>query len=261
MESKEYPVHIIPTEGWNHDIKCDAILYVCGNAMIGRRIEGCAEDCIDSSLGEDAIFLKEEALATDEIPNLSTSLLGAKHEIDDFSFRQTGQGKAPWDKEEVSISAFCVDKDFVRIDTEFIVAGWSLFGLNNRDVPYRKTFNKKKEYDAFVDSVNKANESPNKEKIYLEEYEKLPKNEAGDSYGEYNGKVIVNHAPTKLNYWHFTVDLYPVDSPDKPLKGVKGAWREMMAENVADYLRRSFYILPDSDLNLPPLIDKWESLV
>lgn len=259
MESNEYPVRIIPSFGWNDDIKCDAILCVCKDAMVGRRIEGSAEDCVDSSLGEDAISLKEEALTKDEIPNLSTSLLGAKHQIEDFRFRQIGQGKAPWDKEEVGISAFCIDKDFVRIDTEFIVVGWSLFGLNNKDVPYRKTFNKKKEYDAFVDSVNKANESQNKEKIYLEEYEKLSKNENGVSYGEYNGKVFVNHAPTKLNYWHFTVDLYPVDTPEKPLKGVKGAWREMMAENIADYLRRSFYILPDSDL--PPLIDRWESLV
>lgn len=256
MDAPKYPVHIIPEEGWKKDIQCKDVIALCKEAVTGRRIDGALKDCIDFSLGEDAVSLKEEVLPTDDIPNLSTSLLGTPFQLDDFHFRQIGNGQKNWEGRAIKLESFKIDEDYKYIKTDFFIVGWSMIYLNERPVPYNKVFNKKKEYTAFIDKIKATSE---KEVSYIEEYENLQKNEDGMPYAEFNGKIIINHIPTNLNYWHFTIDLYPIDTPDKPIKDTKKTWREMMAENVADYLRKSFYILPD--MSTPPVIPNWVSLI
>lgn len=252
----EYPIRIIPEEGWLTCVKCDAVLSVCSDAFIGRRIEGAKCESIDDSLGEDAMCLKVRALPSSEIPNLSTSLLGARHEVDDFHFCQKGKGSKDWDGKVVSIDQYQPDTDFIIIESEMIVAVWPAIELHKRPVPYKKVYTKKKEYNEEISNIKKS--LPYQE-IYFEEYEKLKKDEKGNPFCEFEGMVILNHCPTNLNYWHFTIDLYPAEASGSAIKNAKSAWRAMMCDNVADYMRRTFILLEEGIQ--PPKIYKWEIIV
>ena len=256
MDDVYYPLHLLPQEDWMLQIKTDDILHLCENALIGRRFEGELHDFIDTSLGEDMPVLKDKALSFKDIPNLSTSLLGTLHKIEDFHFVQKERGSDNWTGGSVDISIFTPNTDFYRIEGNLVVLGWIIEELDGRKFPYQQPLPKKKNYDACIAKLKSAYPE---EDVYVEEYEKLAVNANNNRVIEFEGTVKVNHIPTNLNYWHFTIDLYPKDNPTTPLKNSSGKWRAELCENVRDYLKYSFNIL--SDMMLPPVINDWESLV
>lgn len=257
LETPAYPVQILPQKGWRDDLNIKAIIETNENAVIGRKIIGSPEMCIDSSLGEDNARLRVKYLKTSEIPNLSTSILGALFSVEDFVFWQKEEGEKPWKKEEVvEFEKYSAGIDYYPESESIIVVGWRIKAIHGYLIPYNKIIPKQKDYETLREKTSDIERLREK---YALPYESLPVDADGKRYMKMNGEARVNHAPVKLNYWHHTIDLYPEDTPENPLKGIKGAWKEMMGENVADYLRRSFLLIKENSADFT--ISGWEGLV
>ena len=50
-----------------------------------------------------------------------------------------------------------------------------------------------------------------------------------------------------LNYWHFTIDVYPAEGDMNPLKNASDGWRRNLAANLCDFLRRCYEIIADDN--------------
>lgn len=259
MENNEYPKSILPEKNWRKGISGSEILSCCKDAIIGRRIDGKKEEVIDESLGDDVKTLSEIALPTNRIRNLSTNLLGARFGLNEFKFNPRGNGKLNWNEEEEILEPIIIGQDFECLDIEnFFVVGWYVNKVEGYMIPYTRTFESKKNYDKFIGQIKPASKD-DMDSIYFEEYEKLALVKNGRKI-DFTGSLKVNHQPTRLNYWHFTIDLYPAYEFEKPIKDEKSAWQRLMVENVWDYLRRTFLLL-DSKMIKKCTLKEWEKMV
>ena len=247
MAENEYPKHILPEVGWRVGITGGEIRSLCEDAVIGRRMDGSIEDYTEQRLGE--LYLKSDALVLDSIPNLSTNLLGTVFRYEDFRFKQKEKGKDSWDGVSEPDDLIS-NQNYEKHTGQMSVIGWEIKELDGVTFPYKRNFPKEADYKAFKDKA---------EDIYLEEFGKLPVDDNKIRYKEMEGKIMLIHMPTNLNYWHFTIDLFPFEDKAKAIKNAKSSWREMMAYNVRDILYNTFLIISeDSDY---PKIFNWGNLV
>lgn len=254
MEQDNYPERIVPKPEWRDNILVRDILNLTQSAVIGRRIEGEKVDSIDSSLGDDNATLKENILPVHSIPNLSTNLMGCCFEIEDFVYIQNNKGKEKWIEGDNVLDILLDDRNFTHCHNTFFIVGWYIKELEGKHFPYVRKFNQKKDYDDFMCRVNEFYAE-----MFVEEYEKICTDTNGYKKVDAECELRINHNPTNLNYWHFTIDLYPMDSMDHPIQKTKNSWMRLMAENVRDYLRHTFSLIPD-ELE-PQTIKGWEELV
>lgn len=250
MTQSEYPKHILPVIGWKIGIKASEILEICKSSIIGHRIDGLISDCTENRMGE--LHLKCEFLPTKRIPNLSSNLLGAKFQLEDFRFIQKNAGKEKWDG-VCQTEDLLKDENYEEQTGDMFVIAWNIDDLEGFSIPYKRNFPKKNLYDEIKNKVLSS------EEIYLVEYDKLPVDDNKVHYLDSEGEVHLTHEPTNLNYWHFTIDLFPLEDNEHPIKRADNAWQKMMADNVGDYLRKTFLLVPDHIC--PPKIDSWEDLV
>lgn len=257
MSENKYPTVIVPQVGWRASITGDEIKSISGGLVVGRRIDGTTEEMLDTSLGEDAVSLKPKAITKERVPNLSICLLGGPHLIDHFSFRQIGHGAARWDGEEnVDVESAVNGVDYLMAGEQWFVVGWTVESVHRVSFPYKRVFAKEAMYKGFVDSINKL-KSP--ESIYLDEYKKLPVEGGKGPIFKATGEIRLNHFPTRLNYWHYTIDAYSMENPDNPIMELKNAWQKDIAANILDQFNRTFSII--SDPNGVPTIKDWEQFV
>ena len=143
------------------------------------------------------------------------------------------------------ISEFTEGKDY-EIVGEHCVIGWAVKKLHGIRIPYVRQFNKKTDFDSFVgkatsshkDSSDKR-DSEEVDRISTLTYEQLELDTGnGKRKLDTHASVEVKHSPNKLNYWHFTVDYYPIEDSDKAISNTKG-WRNMIAIHVRDILKRN----------------------
>lgn len=215
---------------------------------------------IDVSLGEDMPSLKMEALPIKRIPNLSCSLLGALFQLEHFHFRQENDGKKSWEEDaDVPDAMLTNEANFVYMP-EVTVVGWKIAFVESCVIPYKHPFQKKSEYDAKKQGAEEVGRKRGID-VYLKEWEELtsaPQN-SRLRIADFEGRAQVNHVPTNLNFWHFTIDSYPAESDVSYLKKASEGWRENMAVNFADILRRTFIYITDTT-DIPPISDAsiWE---
>lgn len=245
MEERKYPVHIIPYDGWTVQITCEAILKADAAAVIGRRMQGTSDKYLDFSLGEDEPFLKHNWIEKHELPNLSTSLLGAMFKPKDFQVIQKGDGDLTWKGENIVFDRFKEGEDYVWVEEPFFILGWKIEELEDKKLPYPHVFPKETDYALFSEKHKEVYEE---NKIFLEEYQKLPRNEHKMPFLELIGVIKVNHNPKNLNYWHFTIDIYPFDT-EKPIEETKKSWMKAMALSFKDILSQTFiYPITESEI-------------
>lgn len=251
MAENEYPKHILPKVGWRVGITGGEIRSLCEDAVIGRRMDGSIEDYTEQRLGE--LYLKSDALVSDSIPNLSTNLLGTVFRYEDFRFKQKEKGKDSWDGVSEPDDLIS-NQNYEKHTGPMSVIGWEIKELDGVTFPYKRNFPKEADYKAFKDKAESSAED-----IYLEEFGNLPVDDNNSHYKEVIGEIRLRHMPTNLNYWHFTIDLFPFEDKANAIKNTKSSWRKMMAYNVRDILYKTFLkISEDSDC---PNIFNWESLV
>lgn len=212
-------------------------------------MDGRIEDSTTEVNGHKA--LKVSILPNSRILNLSTDLMGASFSLRDFTYQHKNNGDLPWDGYEVDICSFVKDIDFVQTDGPVFAAGWCIAVLENFSIPYRRNF---KNHDDFISFHRKGQSPLSKEKIgqLLKKYEELPCNVNKQRETDALGRMRINHDPRMLDYWHFTIDLYPEENPEVALDSNKGSWKKKFVSLAGDYLRRTFTIYQNEE-DVPPL--------
>ncbi len=255
MIPHQYPREILPSLGWKKGIKASDIANQCKDALVGHLLEGEEKDLMDFSLGEDLPQIRLEALPYKRVPNLSCSLLGVFFLPKHFHFLPKNEGEKTWE-EDVEISEGLLVDDNYRYIEKIIVVGWSLTDIHQWPIKYSRSFAKKSDYDAFKKKSEEISKVRNIDMFCQEEWIRLKRdpNNSNLCIADAIGEAYINHDPTKLNYWHFTIDMYPADSEDR-VKGIGKKWSNSMAIRLGDYLRQTFVIVGDT-FPIPQITDK-----
>lgn len=245
-----YPKDILPHKGWRECICVDEIIKCCPDAIIGHLIEEKQEDCLDTTLGDDYVRLRIDALPYKRIPNLSCSLFGAKFQPQHFHFLPINKGRESW-QGNVDISDELLKDDNYRFISDIVVIGWKITNLHKWPVKYTRSFDKKSDFQSFSEKAEAVAKLRNIKLLCIQEWEKLIK-ELGPTQTkrvciDVWGEARLNHDPTMLNYWHFTIDCYSADDDTNPILNIKN-WRNNLAIALGDYLRQVFFFVNDATI-------------
>lgn len=246
MTIPSYPREILPQPIWVQTIVVGDILKSCPNALLGHMLVGNYKECVDDSAGEGMDFIRRNALPLARMANLSCCLLGTFFLLHYFHFLPTNEGKKPW-KAGVQVSEELLSVDNYSFFPEITNVGWPLLKLEGFPLPYLRKFTKQKEFTSFQDNVVAVAKERNRE-IVLHEWAELTEDKDNKNLrvADFIGEVRNNHAPTLLNYWHFTIDMYSANDDKDPLKKVSKGWGEKMATNLQDFLCHSFVLLTET---------------
>lgn len=258
MNMIQYPFEVLPRADWKSRIDTCDIIKSCPVALLGHVLRNVSKDaCFDYSLGEDRPQITMKALPVERIPNLSCSLLGTFFKPEHFAFLPDSQGAAPWSDSDGSQQTLLSDNNnFQPVENRTVVA-WNLKEVHNRSIPYTRDvdFKMYSEIKSKIASKN-GSEMGN---VCIEEWDKLkqstiPKNRLLPL----DGRAQVNHDPLCLNYWHFTIDLYPPDNIQQ-IKDTGKKWKYDMALVLREYLKFHF-VMVEEDTIIPQINDKslWE---
>lgn len=256
MSIPQYPHEILPKQNWRENVPPSNVIGVCQEAILGHMLNGRREDCIDFTLGEDMISILPDKLPLKRIPGLSCCLLGTSFIVEHFHFLPSNDGKKSW-HEGVVVPEEMVNENNYTYYPDVTVIGWLLKEIHKYKIPYKRNFRKQKEYEEFKKDVLAVSNTKGIVDLYLEEWEQLLENPEDKNLRIVNvfGETRVNHAPTMLNFWHYTIDLYSIDNDIKPIDNISGGWKYNMADNFCDYLRRKF-VLFENDSTIPKIVDK-----
>lgn len=245
MTKPSYPQEILPQPEWVQNISVCDILKCCSNAVLGHLLVGDYKQCVDDSLGEGMSFIRRESLPLERMPNLSCSLLGTCFLLEFFHFLPDNEGKEDW-KTGMEITKELLSEDNYNYYPEITVVGWLLQALEGLPFPYPRKFAKQKEFVDFEVKAVAVAKDRNCE-IVQREWAELVEDKENQrlKIADFTGEARINHAPTKLNYWHFTIDLYAAIDNKNPLKKVSKGWSEKMATNLQDFLCNTFVLLTD----------------
>ena len=241
MEKPQYPSEILPQQGWRQCICTQDLVERCPEAMLGRKLDGTKEQCINPEDG--TIYLN--VLPVGSIPNLSCSLLGTFFKVDHLHFLPDNEGKTPWREGTAVGEDMLVEENYNHCPAVTVV-GWKVKEVAGKKLPYNRVFDKQKLYNEFK-KASEGSAELRKVVVYLDAWEDLKANPANakQRIAELVGEARVNHDPTMLNYWHFTIDIYPTESDPNPLKNASDGWRRNLAANLCDFLRRCYEIIAD----------------
>lgn len=245
MSKPDYPREILPQKEWKQTVAVSDILKNCPDALLGHLLVGDKQLCIDSSLGEDMCVIRRESLPLERMANLSCSLLGTYFALSFFHFLPDNVGRLPWKAGTCIVDDLLDEKNYNHYP-EITVVGWYLRNIENHSIPYPRIFFKAKEFEAFQDAVAAIAKDKNEE-IVQKEWNDLLEDEDNKKLriADFTGESRCNHAPTMLNYWHYTIDLYSADDSKTPLKKISKGWREKMGLYLQDYLCNSFLLLKE----------------
>lgn len=262
-----YPVHILPKPSWGI-MDSGKIIRQCPSAIVARWFPGEKEEIISSEFGEGRGSLYYSAIKDMKIPNLSVNLLGTLVEIEDFRYNRRNGGDEKWEPGTlVSISDFQPEEDYYEIEGDITVIGWEMAKLHERPVNFPKDLNKEEEFYRLREEVKDQISKGLGDKIPSETYNQLIIGEyldlkvkdgikcpegidKGSSEGrkklkklprtiDWGGETRLNHDPRNLDYWHFVMDLYVLESPEEPILKGKQAWFKSMCNVIKDRLRRT----------------------
>lgn len=237
MQTSDYPAHLIPDTRWKRRMDSDEILESCGEFCVLRRIDGEVSTCINSDNGIE--FLTHDALRDSQAANLSMSLAGALLEVQDMRYIQKGEAQGDWDGQCVDAVNLICDNVTERPQPWFVVA-WKASTIHKKEIPYKKGVNTQKDFERLkADSVRQVLIDT------LEEY--------NSALTPLRGVTSLNHRPTNLNYWHFTLDIYPFDSK-APIMEVSSK-NKSFAKQVCKQLLRYSFMRIDRKYKFPKLRD------
>ena len=222
MEEWKYLRFILPHEGYKPRMDMNGLLAKERSLTVVRRSPVPFE-----LIGPRGDLLSEDCV-TENIFNYSMNLLGGEFQVGlHLAIRQKGRGVDDWDGE-----TFLSDEE-IAVCWELVDASYPIYyrvsDLQNVEIPYKKRIGKESEYKALQDQM-----------IAQDVRAAMSVWDPADPVVSFKGFMRVNHAPTLMNYWHVTLDVYESFAPEKPLKKSKSAWNAEIRGYVFDYLRRYY---------------------
>ena len=187
----------------------DSILQAYPDAIVVRR---CNLDHYEYSFSKDGNkYLSEKVLGLNVL-ELSVNLLGGEFKLCHLPFRPNlNFVSSDWNGTDLPQTP--IDPSSYTIEEGFPSVFFYIKDLHNYAFPYEKSITSKEEYKQIKAQFEKEQESlknTNIEKIFIGEYQ-------GCSNKKTNvcGRLLVNHHPTILNYWHMQIDAYTAIGEDK----------------------------------------------
>lgn len=243
MEVALYPIDLIPKVEWREIMCTDEMLAGMENFCLIRRCDCSEDEGIDCKLVADggSPFLSHKALSDEHIANMSMSLLGALLQKDDIRFKQKEEAKEDWNGCDVD-SKRLIEGFVVEVPMPWFEVVWGAKLLHNQPVPYKK-FIKGNEFDQLKADV------------------KAIRNIILTSFKDYDTSVDplfaltkVNHRPSNLNYWHFTLDVYPANK-EGCIKEEEAKKEKSLLKKVGKQLLRFSFQRYDSLTTIPKVND------
>lgn len=202
----KYPSKILPRINFKGKINITDINNEL-HCIIVRRSDKNKEETFNE-LG----MLRPGTLDIKRVPGMSLNLLGAFFLPEYSFFRTSGKGSDSWGEGEVVYLSDHL-KEYHFVDNTTLIF-FDVNKLHNITIPYNQS-TQDSEAKKFASIFNKKAE--------------------GDKY-KFDGKVQIDHSPTKLNYWHVELNLTGEINQDQKLAGIKNKWHSSLAKSALESL-------------------------
>jgi hypothetical protein len=195
----EYPLSILPKKNYIIRIDIDKLCEEISTSLVRRSQKKESE--LFNKFGK----LREDVLAEGDILNMSMNLLGGKFKSKHIKFNPVKEATKIWDgKESIFYYKY---HSFIQNLSQVTPIFFNVRDLHNQSIPYQRS--KDKDVTKLISKLNiKAIETEGKY--------------------EFNGKSIVSHEPTLLNYWH--VEFQIKDIENNLVSNTKSAWKKNVVE-------------------------------
>lgn len=211
----DYPLELLPQPGFCVPFPFSVLKEMYGGYIVCYRIEGTIDDnCEQGSFGGHKV-LKEKCF--EHIVHLSMNLLGGSFKPEHILFVQKRPGSDKWESgEKVDYKDYkgCVEK----CETATPVFYRDKV-LCQPSISIPVIFNDKQAYNAFCQY--------NKEKVF-------PRYNKGESISV-AFETKIEHHPTKLNYWHVQLEVYP-ELKEEMLNNDTGVWRSRIFNHIRNVI-------------------------
>lgn len=209
MMPESYPTEILPCPGYKEKMETDYLLTKYPDLLVVRLVEGRVEDYYVDTESNDRVL--SDKVFKNNMANLSMNLAGGLFNTSSDAHLRflpaTKEATEAWDGQ-------CVDPKLYTTEDSYHFYG-TCFGLcffvrdiHNRTFPFYKHFESQEERDKYEENVKKnMSETERSYDAHLVgAFEN--KKKTALTYP----RLKVHHAPSKVNYWHMTLDTYrPTD--------------------------------------------------
>ena len=207
----KYPLELLPQPGFCVPFPLGVLKEEYGGYAVCYRIKGTVNDnCESGGFGGHKV-LNENCF--EHIVHLSMNLLGGSFRPEHVFFVQNKPGSNDW------IAGETVDfQDYLNCIDECATATPIFYRdsvLCQPSISVPVVFNDKQAYKAYCQCFNEKKFPPYKE---------------GASIGV-TFETKLEHRPTKLNYWHIQLEVYP-ELKDEMLKNDSGVWRSRIFDHI-----------------------------
>lgn len=174
----EYPLHIIPQTGYLSRIDVDSLIDAEPMCRVLRRCDCPAGQAfVDSVPSPSAV----SAHAFRNIRQMSMNLMGGQFEAEHAFWSQKGEAHKTWNGEPVDHNALI---SLCELSEETHLFYFAVKKLQYKSFPHTRQFQKASQ-KALYDAVKEG------EKFQIVA----------------NGRLIVRHVPTLMNYWHVQLEV------------------------------------------------------
>lgn len=210
----DYPKELIPNSNMMFPFPLQSLVERKGDYVVCYRLKGTVDDNMDEDTLGGMEVLKEECF--EHIVHMSMNLIGGGFRPDHVIFVQKKPGSDPWNgAEDVCLEDFahCIE-EMAEATPVFYLAS----KVNNMERTVKATFNNSDAYKAFKNAMVNA-----KPDCWPEFYKGISV--------DVPFAICIEHAPSKLNYWHVQMEVYPKLTGEQ-LNSEGGVWRERIFNQI-----------------------------
>lgn len=204
-----YPTEILPRVIYKRRLNVGRLLERYPDLLVVRMVDGFVNDYLQKSESGDIIL--SQKVFKNNMANLSMNLAGALFDTSSHAhlrFLPTKkEATDAWNGLRIPKRLYSTTDCFDTHEPCFGLC-FLVNEINERTFPFHKHFESEEERNAFADRA--SNVTTFKEKEYQADY--VSAFESKKKNVLVRPRIKVHHAPSKVNYWHMTLDTYrPTD--------------------------------------------------
>lgn len=238
MMSESYPTEILPSPGYKEKMETDYLLTKYPDLLVVRLVEGHVEDYYLNTENNDRVL--SDKVFKNNMANLSMNLAGGLFNTSSDAHLRflpaTKEATETWDGGYVDPILYTTENSYHFYATCF---GLCFFvrDIHNRTFPFYKHFESQEERNEYEENVKKnVSEAERSYDAHL-----VGAFESKKKMALINPRLKVHHEPSKVNYWHMTLDTYrPTDisyihSEDKQNSGDRKMFKALKQDLLQCY--------------------------
>ena len=211
----DYPKEILPGKGFVVPFPFGELSKAFGDYLLCSRIDGSVGENLEPGTFNGRRKLKKTCFA--HLPHMSMNLYGGLFQPEHVRFVQKKPASDLWDgNSDISLDEYI---GYVTENDRYKPVFYRASELCQKDVKTAVSFQERSAYDAASAWFSASGYS-------------LPTYEKG-KFLDIDTEIRVKHVPTKLNYWHTQMEVYPPHG-EKELKDDNAKWRERIFNQIRD---------------------------